>query len=250
MLWWDGAGEPLPEGRFDLAFTLRPSDWRGTRQAQMEFVDFRLLEEKAAEVRQEVKLIDHRNDEDAMASLAALQDQPSSILWAEGDDKKHLGGHDRNELEYADTLIIWTPPPSPEELRHVIDRVQPQTIHIFAQSPLPEPPEAFLGQLAGLVKYAINQRGGNVTYSALAAATAQREVTVRAGLNWLVTQGDINIKSELEDELVVFIGTSMKDPANSAILWQEVQSLLAETAAYRAHFRRAEIDTLLPDIRK
>jgi hypothetical protein len=96
------------------------------------------------------------------------------------------------------------------------------------------------------MKYAINQRGGKVTYAELEAATAQRAVTVRVGLEWLISQGEISLKIEKEDELVVSIGTSLKDPAGASRLWTETQSLLAETAAYRAHFKRANKDTLLP----
>jgi hypothetical protein len=44
--------------------------------------------------------------------------------------------------------------------------------------------------------------------------------------------------------LVVFIGTSLKDPGGASRLWAETRSLLAETAAYRAHFKRADKDAL------
>jgi siroheme synthase (precorrin-2 oxidase/ferrochelatase) len=69
---------------------------------------------------------------------------------------------------------------------------------------------------------------------------------VRAGLEWLVSQGEISLKVEKGDELIVSVGTSLKDPAVASRLWVEIQSLLAETAAYRAHFKRVDKDTLLP----
>jgi len=58
-------------------------------------------------------------------------------------------------------------------------------------------------------------------------------------------QGKITIQREKEDEMVVSIGASPKDPAGGVSLWAEMQSLLAETAAYRDHFKRADKDTLL-----
>jgi len=50
---WNGAEEKdrLPEGRIDLAYSLRASDWRGTPQVQMEFVDFRMLTRQPVEVK-------------------------------------------------------------------------------------------------------------------------------------------------------------------------------------------------------
>ena len=247
VLWWNGAGEPLPEGRFDLAYSLRASDWRGTRQVQMEFVDFHIVEAEKIEVKsKQIEIVDYRNAEDLPQVLSTLKRQPSTIIWAEGEEKKEVGGKDRNELEPADSLAIWTIPPSPEELHAALEKVHPRTVYLFAGTDPVEPPEAFLGRLAGLLKYAINRRGGKVTYSELEAATAQRAITVRNGVEWLVSQGEINIKAEKGDELVVFIGTSLKDPGVASQLWAETRSLLAETAAYRAHFKRADKDTLLP----
>ena len=99
-------------------------------------------------------------------------------------------------------------------------------------------------RLIFLLKYAINHHAGKVTRSELAAATAQRLVTVRKGLEWLVLQGEIDIKTEKEDELVVSIGTSMKDLESASRALAEMQSLLAETSAYRALFKRADKDAL------
>ncbi len=41
VVWWQGAGWPLPEGRFDLAYSARASTWRGQRSVQIEWVDVR-----------------------------------------------------------------------------------------------------------------------------------------------------------------------------------------------------------------
>ena len=78
----------------------------------------------------------------------------------------------------------------------------------------------------------------------LEAATAQRAVTVWRGVDWLVSQGQVNIRMEKEDQLIVFVGTSLKDAAGASSIWTEIQTLLAETAAYRARFKRADKDSL------
>ena len=122
--------------------------------------------------------------------------------------------------------------------------MHPETIYLFAVTDPVVLPEEFLGQLAGLLKYAINRRGGKVRFSELETGTAQRAATVRRGIYWLVAQGEIEVKIENEDNLVVNIGSSQKDPAESSRLWSEIQSLLAETAAYREYYKHAEKDSL------
>jgi single-stranded-DNA-specific exonuclease len=247
LLWWNGAEEKdsLPESSFDLAYSLRASDWRGSPQVQMEFVDFhRLGTEKIEFKSRQLEIIDYRNVKEPSQILETLQRQPSIMLWTEGQGKKATGGKGRNELKPAEELILWSTPPSPDELHAALSKVNPQKLYLFAVTEPIESTEAFLGRLAGLLKYAINQRGGKVPYSALETGTAQRAVTVRKGVEWLVAQGEIEIKMEGEDNLVVCFGDSLKDPAGAAHLWAEIKSLLAETAAYREYFKRADKDIL------
>jgi len=191
-----------------------------------------------------MKVVDYRYIKEPSQILATLQGQSSTMLWAEGEGKNKVEGKDRNELKPAGSLAIWTIPPSPDELRAGLAKVQPQTVYLFAVTDPVELAEAFMGRLFGLLKYVINQRAGKVTYSELETATAQRAVTVRKGVQWLVSQGEIDTKIERADDLVVHIGASLKDPAGASRLWAEIQALLAETAAYRAHFKRADKDIL------
>ncbi|MGA2489823.1 MAG: single-stranded-DNA-specific exonuclease RecJ [Anaerolineales bacterium] len=248
VLWWNGAEEKdrLPEGHFDLAYSLRTSDWRGLHQIQMEFVDFHSLETEKIEVlSRKLEVIDFRNATHLPEALSTIQSQPSTILWAEGVEKKECGGKDRNELSPANTLLIWTIPPSPEELHIALEKVHPCKVYLFAVTEPVESPEAFIERLSGLLKYAINRRAGKCSFSELASATAQRAVTVRKGLQWLASQGEINITMEGKDDFAVFLGASLKKPLESSRLWAEIQSLLAESAAYRTYFKRADKDALL-----
>ncbi len=246
-LWWNGAEEKenLPHGRFDLAYSLRASDWRGSPQVQMEFIDFRQLDTDRVEIiSQKREVVDFRNANDLEEVLSNIQSQPSTMLWAEGAEKKPRGGKTRYELSPADTLAIWTIPPSPEELRLAVNTVNPRKVILFAVTETVQSPEAFIGQLAGLMKYAVNHRAGKVAYSDLETATAQRAVTVRMAVQWLVSQGKFKIMLENESGLVLSIGDSSLDPSRATQLWAEIQSLLAESAAYRVYFKRADKEIL------
>ena len=247
VLWWNGAGETPPEGKFDLAYTIRATDWRGTSQVQMEFVDFRVIETPLVEIRSQIKeIIDFRKVIDPLTLLPTFQDQPSTLVWTEAEAKKEVGGKDRNELEQAENLVIWTIPPSPEELQVALETVQPKIVTLVGAHPPLESIDTFLARLTGLLKYAITHRTGKVTFTELAAATAQRRITVEHGLNWLITRGTINLVHQEGNQLWVTSGKTFNDPGKATSLWGEVQALLSETAAYREHFKHAKKDMLLP----
>lgn len=247
VVWWNGAGETLPAGKFDLAYTVRASDWRGTRQVQMEFVDFRVIETLPVDlINQKQEIVDYRKVKDPIALLPNFHNQPSTLVWAEAEAKNEVGGKDRNELEQADNLVIWTIPPSPEELQVALETVKPRVVTLVGAHPFLEITDTFIARLTGLLKYAITHHSGKVTYAELAAATAQRRVTVEQGLNWLVSRGTIALMHQEDDRLWVAPSKTMNDLGGAARLWVEVQALLAETAAYRAHFKHADKDMLFP----
>jgi hypothetical protein len=157
-----------------------------------------------------------------------------------------VGGKDRNELEHADNLVIWTIPPSPRELEVALEIVKPRVVTLVGAHPFLEITDAFLARLIGVIKYALNHHDGRINYTTLAAATAQRLTTVEQGLNWLVSSGKISLLRQEDDQLWLASGKTINDLGGAARLRMEVQTLLAESAAYRAHFMRADKDTLLP----
>jgi hypothetical protein len=251
VLWWNGSGEELPGlitgegGKFDLAYTLRSSDFRGVRDVTLEFIDLRFIEEKPIRIaKPRIEIVDHRNAEDPRNILSTLNLQPATIIWAEGEDNKAVGGTDRNGLEPAKALAIWTTPPGSAELHLALEKVKPEKIYLFAIHPGADEPKAFLERLTGLVKFAMNKRGGSVTLTELASTTAQREATVRLGLEWLAAGGYFGLQTE--GQQVHFTAqTSRADPYLQQELFTALKGLLAETAAYRAFLARADRDTII-----
>jgi single-stranded-DNA-specific exonuclease len=245
VLWWSGAGEPLPTDKVDLAFTVRATNWRGVRQVQMEFVDFRVIEQPRIELQsQKLEIVDYREAKNPFTLLPKLQNQASTLIWAEAKAKHEVGGKDRNELERANNLVIWSIPPSPEELQIALITVKPQKIILVCADPFPESASEYIKHLAGLLKYALRQRKGKVTFSELAAATAQRQITVVLGLNWLVSRGIISLQQLEDDKLSVTSGKPINQVGETGELWEEIQSLIVETAAYRELFKKLEIKNL------
>jgi single-stranded-DNA-specific exonuclease len=244
VLWWGGAGSELPEegSKFDIAYSLRASTFRGDKQVTLQFEEFRIIQEAPPELRKhKIEIVDYRLD--TTASLEKLREQATGIqVWAEGSDKAK--GISRFDLHLADELAIYTAPPSPIELQAALETVRPKKVYLFGIPPLTEKADAFLARLAGFAKYAINQKGGKVTVAELAVATGQREGAIRLGLEWLAAGGHISIQRDAE---TVFLSSGNGD-LNQYLqreLYVAVRGILQETAAYRAHFQRADAESLI-----
>lgn len=233
VLWWNGGNTELPQGRFDLAYTIRTSDYKGQKQVTVELVDFRETENAPVTVkRQKVEIEDWRGAENALEKLT-LDHRPAAMaVWAEGEHKKAVNGKGRHELEAAETLVIWTTPPYGDVLREVMEKVKPQKVILVCR----EPEWDFLTRLAGVVKFALNQRGGRVALSELAAATGERLAAVRLGLEYLSKRGQVTVESEAEGEIVLAASHDRADESAAAQLKLQIEKMTAESAAYRRLF--------------
>jgi len=239
ILWWNGAGEELPEAgsKFDIAYSLRASTFRGEKQVNLTFEEFRVVEEKPIEIRKpKLEVRDMR----LQPSLLNLQ--PSTLIWAEGPDK--AAGVPRHELKKADELSIYTTPPSPTNLRNALEIVQPKTIYVFGITPPEEKTDDFLAHLTGLVKFVLNQRRGKTSVQELASAMAARESAVRIGLEWLAAGGHVKVVGE-EDALTLSRENGEVNQYLQKELFIAVKGILDETAAYRAHFATADVNNLI-----
>ena len=234
ILWWSGAGEILQdaESKFDIAYTLRASTFRGEKQANLTLEEFRVTEEKPIEVRTpKIEVEDLRSNVSTFEGLTA-----ETLVWAEGTDKAK--GKSRFDLYQAGEFAIYTTPPSPIDLRKALDSVKPNTVYVFAVPPAEEKTEDFLNRLAGLCKYALNQRGGKATIHELVGAMASRERAVQIGLEWLAAGGQLTVNIE-EDKVTMTNERQEKNPYLQAELFVALRGVLKETAAYREYFQKA-----------
>jgi len=234
FLWWGGAGEELPttEGKFDVAYTLRGTCFRGQKQVTLQFKEFRVTEEKPVEIRESgIEIREMRHNISIFERLNV-----ETLVWAEGADKAK--GRSRFELQPAEELAIYTTPPSPADLRNVLGIVRPKVAHLFAVPPAEEMPEDFLNRLAGLCKFALNKKNGKTTVQELAAAMAAREIAVEIGLDWLAAGGQLTVTIE-DGEVLLSKEVQAKNPYLQAELFIALRGVLNETSAYRKYFAKA-----------
>jgi hypothetical protein len=122
-------------------------------------------------------------------------------------------------------------------------------VYLFAVDPRMDQVEAFLKRLAGLVKHVLGGMQGQVRLADLAAATAQREVTVQKGLAWLAAGGHLTIQEENVEEIQIAPGGQVSQ-AQAGALATQLQVLLHETAAFRTYYTRADKEKIVASFTK
>lgn len=238
VLWWNVGDQALPAGRFDLAYNLQLSRFKNEADLVLEFVDLQPRESEAIEIGTEsagYEIEDCRNSDDPHAKLAeVLANHPDAIVWREADSS--VTGSNRTELRLAETLIVWTTPPGPDEWNAALETVKPRRIIIFGQLSTEPTLESFLQRLGGLLKFALKSKGGETSLQELAAAMAQRVDAVRYGLNWFQRNGQLEIEIRARGGVSISHNRTDSDRSDQASLEKLLSNVLAETVAYRKNW--------------
>ncbi|MCU0487804.1 MAG: single-stranded-DNA-specific exonuclease RecJ [Anaerolineales bacterium] len=268
LIWWQGAGWPLPEGRFDLAFSLRGVTFRGQRSLQLEWLDFRSSPQAGIQAKPLYQPVieDLRQIEHPLSALMELMQRGHLQVWAEGDAvellaSKGIAAVGRAGLVEEVPLAVWTPPPGPEVLQAVIQRTRPGTIYLFSVMPRSDDFNYFLNRLAGMVKFCLRQEGGQALLVRLAAGLAQREITVLKGLEWMREAGYLRWTEpqpgQLRLEQPERLTLESENPAEQKRPRQlssaggaeaSLKLLLEETRFYRNYYARVEGSRLVSGI--
>jgi single-stranded-DNA-specific exonuclease len=246
-IWWQGAGYSLPETKFDLAYSVRASTYRGQHDVQIEWVDYRQSEAELISLETKyrfIEVIDFREEIEPISRINYLQSKETLLIWGEANARVQLPCFDRFSLSPAGNLAIWTIPPGPNELESALQIVKPNKVYLFGINPGMDEPKAFLRRLSGLVKGRIKTSDGIVNLSTLACATAQRIQTIKLGLEWLQDRGYISMEITNHDSVKIAIGNETKN-ADTITSSRRLNSLLAESAAFRRYFMTANKERLL-----
>ena len=242
VIWWRGAGQDLPSGRFDLAYTLRTSTYKGVHEPLMEWLECRQRDLALVGVQDEepgYELVDYRGSEHPRTDLAGAREwHPTALVWAEVE--RIEGAVNRLQLRSSETLIVWSVPPSAEIWAAALATVSPERLILFGGRNESENLATFLERLAGLVKFSINRRGGAVGLEALAAATGQGERTAQVGLQVLRALGKLEYQVQASGEyLLQRADKAATDKLDK--LRRRLDMLLRESRAYRAYWLTMEI---------
>jgi single-stranded-DNA-specific exonuclease len=264
VIWWH-AGlydhlEGLQEDRFDLAYKVGVSTFKGVREVQVEWIDFQFIEDIGSIQRQvaPIEILDCRLDADLKMCLSKIIVDPDYQIWVEADGLNQLKklnikninmdtARDRFDLNISDQLIIWTSPPGRSELESVINKVRPTKIVLCAVDPETDEPDVFLKRLSGILKYVINNRRGRVDLGTLESVMSHKETTIRKSLEWLSVKGLIRIQYFNEGEIGVELGMEGRND-EASWLYDQLVVLLDETAAFRRYYFKTEKETLIKGV--
>jgi single-stranded-DNA-specific exonuclease len=248
VFWWHGADWPLPQGHFDLALTVRSSDYRGQAEVQAEWLEAREREPARAQLRSEpaIQVRDHRQEVDPESVLKNLVAEGDIQVWAEGISPAGVESRTRRALVPCGRLAVWTLPPGPRELLNALERARPTEVFVFGQHPGLDDAARLLQQLAGLVKYALRTKGGQVDLEAAAARLSHRIGTIEAALECLALQGTFAILEREDACWLLEPGPGHPEAPTPDVARARLETLLEETAAYRQYFRSAPAP--IPDV--
>ncbi|MGJ3238990.1 MAG: single-stranded-DNA-specific exonuclease RecJ [Anaerolineae bacterium] len=235
VMWWFGDLKQIPEGRFDLAYTVRANVFKGKREVMVEWVDARPVDGSDAVKTVSASpytVIDYRQHSAPQTLLPAIRDQHDDLLiWSEG--RMLEDGVHRYDLRPCSTLLVWTRPPDLLTWRTVLQLVQPQTLILFGlQPPITSAPD-LIKMVAGLIKYAYQHKSGMIYLSEIATLTAQSDRTISAVLNWINARTTMRLRRE-EDDL--YLIEMEQHRAATAVDPERLNLLMRETQAYYQHW--------------
>ncbi len=241
VFWWQGAGSTLPQGRFDLALHVRENDYRGKVDVQVEWVEARQLSPAPIEAQPapSIPVQDFRAVSNPEGMLAEAQAQGLLQVWAEGGARPGGESAARHQLVPGPRLAIWTLPPSSQVLQLVLDRAHPQEIILFAIDPVCGESKDLLKRLAGMFKYALGAKAGEMDLGLAAAGLAQTQSVVEAGLEYLAARGKVVVLEKRDTVWLLAEGDEHLGDDSMSLARARLDALLDETAAYRDYLRHA-----------
>lgn len=235
VVWWFGDVDAVPQGRFDLAYTVRPNYFKGKQEALVEWLDARPAAGATINLstKPTYQVVDYRQQTDAATLLAqALADYPDALVWSEVD--ANVTGVDRYNLTEAQTLIVWTVPPDVSTWKAALSTVQPERLILFGNTPKFKTVKDLLTHVIGMAKYAHSQKNGLLHLSDIARLTGQSEQTIILCLQWIDAQTEMTVQFVGDDVYQIGIDPNSKQASNPYN--QRLQMRFAESQAYRKHW--------------
>ncbi len=225
VIWWRGADEYLPTGRFDVALTIRKNEYQAGVQ-----LTWQAMQERAPEFTiPKRQIIDYRTESEANIAHLFMEDE---IIFYSIDPLPNVN-RIMDEITPTKKLVIWQAPPSQAHLENIVAAVQPEIIYLVAKSAPYDKLPNFIRQLMGLIKYSIVHYEGHVNLSAIAKHLGHKIETVQHGITWLVLQGKLDVQTVK----LSFNALDVKANFNALAL----NNLLKETASYRKFVKTAKL---------
>jgi single-stranded-DNA-specific exonuclease len=245
FIWWQGAGLPQPEGRFDLLFHARASDYKGKVEVMFEWEDFRETQEQISATRinnnkNNLIQFDYRSSRDPISKLTQLAAEPGAQIWCEGSTPCPLSSFPREKLTPNNRLIIWFIPPHPQVIQQVIAKVKPSQLFWFANLPLENDLAILLKKTVSFVKkYLLDRPDQPFFYLSLAQQLAVTSSMAKVLVNWMASSGEITLLRMEAEIAVIKAQKHSPDLVQLAKCQKEIQTIHKEITAFRDFYMNA-----------
>ena len=251
VIWWQGAGSPMPEGEFNLAYRLSASDFKGSPQLQVEWIDYEdspVQSITLSEVSTNLQWEDYRITAPSREIWENILAQKPAI-WAEGRVPPGISTANRVGLQPNQLLVVWSIPPGPREFKQALDAVRPARILLLGHASTLDKPADFLRELSGMALFSVNKKGGWFEISRAAAACGQRTIAVRLGIKCLCANGQLQIiRNSDPDRFQLALSGSFTSDLD--LIDSDLGLILKETDAYRQYYLRARPDLIISAAQK
>lgn len=242
-VYWHSGGAELPAGPVDVAFRLDLDRWNGAEVLQLAVVAVQPAAGGEGTALPAVAAPAEWLDRRGQPPHVVAAEFPAALLYREGPEGAGPGEVDRYRVGPCQALVFLTQPPSPRVWAEVLALAAPRRVVLaWPAAHVPAPP--FPRTLLGLLRYALEHRGGAVSLAELAARTGELEATVMAGLQALAASGFLSAGVRGAGRLAVArreTGPARLAPGPER---ERLQALLRETAAFRRYLSRAPLDHL------
>jgi single-stranded-DNA-specific exonuclease len=245
VLWRNANPECIPSGKFNLAYTIRNYSYRRKSQIQIIWLDHMLIDSsiEATSPVHKISVIDFREEEDPISILNQITKESQLVIWCESNNCPQKSCN-RMEISQCSDLVIWTIPPSYEVLNSVLSQANPERVYLFSLVSNFDQPAPFIKRLLGLLKFFVRNQRGLISYSTLAALTAQREITVQIAMEWLIEHNlilcnPIDHNQYIIEFCIIAGRTTVSDYPPKLI------KVLNETRSYRQYYRYAKKDSII-----
>ena len=252
VLWWRGADQILPEGKFDLAYSIRASSYEGREEVTIEWIDAREIAPQKEEIstRSRLRVHDLRDTSAPLMELKRLFQERQPLIWAEGQNDLKVETINRMQLSPHPLLVLWNIPPGPQELREILEAVSPQEIFVFGTPIAAADPTAFVREIASMISSAIDSTGGRIDPKKLAARTGHRNITVQKAIDLLAAAGKIEVQPLENKFLKIQRCSNAPKVEKQKMIQLALNNLFRETLEFQKWFKKSRLDLLFNSIEK
>ncbi len=244
VIWWNGAEDALPKGKFDLAYQLSLSNYRGELELTLTWVDAK-SEQKIDETKIKRELIDFRLSNNPLQELdRILAMNPDVEIWSQRIQTEIDGKFCVESLKNSQSLVLWTVPASNKLMIEIIEKVKPLRIYFFSNSEVPNSLDSFIKILIGIIKYSYSHKEQNLNILSLESRIGLSQNLLGAAFKWIDAKGLFEIIFSEEGNIQINPGDSTQKN-NLPLASNHLEAAWKEYDAWRWFYLNDDIEKIV-----